>query len=92
MEITLKMKVTKTKDLGGGHLIESGGATWDETETSIRDRYPTRNGGLNPHSSSEIPLGDVAELVVFAADEDLLGAKELAGILCAVSASLQRKI
>ena len=86
------MKVTKTKDLGGGHLIESGCATWDETEPSIRDRFPTRNGGFNPHSSSEIPLGDVAELVIFAADEDLLEPKELAGILCAVSAALQRKI
>ncbi len=86
------MKVLKTKDFGGGHLLEAGKSTWDEDEMSVRDRYPTRNGGFNPHSSSEIPLGDVPELVIFAAEQDLLAPNELTEILCAVSASLRRKL
>lgn len=86
------MKVEKTKDLGGGHLVESGRATWDESQTSIRNRYPTKNGGFNPRNSSEIPLDDISELIVFAAEQDLLSAKELSEVLCATSSSLSRKI
>lgn len=86
------MKVLKTKDFGGGHLLEAGKSTWDDSEISIRDRYPARNGRFSSHSSSEIPLGDVPELVVFAAEQDLLAPNELAEILCAASAALRRKI
>jgi len=86
------MKVTKTKDLGGGHLIEVGASTWDEKQMSIRNRYSTVNGGFSPRSPSEIPLDDISELMVVAADEDLICAEELARIMCAVSASLKRKL
>jgi len=86
------MKVKKTKDLGGGHLVEVGSSTWDEYQTSIRNRYQISKGGLSNRGLSEISLDDVFELMIVAADEDLLEAKKLAKILSAVSASLQRKI
>lgn len=86
------MRVERTKDLGEGHLLESGWATWDDSQTSIRNRYPTKNGGFNPHSSSEIPLDDISELAVFAAEQDLLNPKELLEIICSASASLSRKM
>jgi hypothetical protein len=85
------MKVEQTKDLGGGHLLEAGRATWDESQVSIRDRYPTCNGGFTPGSSSEIPMGDISELAVFAAEQNLLSQSELVNIHCAVSASLARR-
>ena len=66
------MKVERAKDLGEGYLLEAGRATWDESQTSIRDRYPTRSGGFNPHSSSEIPLADISELAVVAVEQNLL--------------------
>jgi len=85
------VNVIKTKDLGDGHLLEAGNATWDEMQISVRNRYPTRNGGFNPHSSSEIPLEDVAEIAVFSCDQDLLEQKQLVRILYAVSLALRRK-
>ena len=72
------MQITKSKDLSDGHLIEIGKATWDDTQTSVRNRYPTKTGGFSPRSSSEIPLGDIPEIVTVVAEEDLLSLKELA--------------
>lgn len=57
------MKVVKTIDLGKGHKIEFGEATWDASDTSIRNRYPTSTGGFSPRSSSEIPIDDIKILV-----------------------------
>ncbi|RYX83148.1 hypothetical protein EON73_03980 [bacterium] len=53
------MKVEKTVELGNGHKIEFGKATWDVRATSLRNRYPTATGGFSPRSSSEIPIEDV---------------------------------
>ena len=86
------MKVTKTKDLGDGHKIEIGKATWDEEDTSIRNRYPTSTGGFSPHSSSEIPLHDVPEIVSMVIDEDLLSPKELCDLINGISKSIERQI
>lgn len=57
------MKVEKTIELGNGHRIEFGKATWDEDSVSIRNRYPTSTGGFSPRSSSEIPIEDVKIIV-----------------------------
>jgi hypothetical protein len=88
------MDVTKSVDLGDGHKIEIGKATWDETKTqiSIRDRYPTSTGGFSPHSSSELPLGDIKEITTVVAAEDLLKPKDLAEMIAALSASLGRQV
>jgi hypothetical protein len=53
------MKVEKTIELGNGHKIEFGKATWNASATSLRNRYPTSKGGFSPRSSSEIPIEDV---------------------------------
>lgn len=88
------MKVTKSKPNPKypGHTIEIGKATWDDQETSVRNRYPTKTGGFSPRSSSEIPLRDVKEIVVVVADEDLLDPKEIAEMISALSDSLSRKV
>nr|CAP47606.1 putative integron gene cassette protein [uncultured bacterium] len=86
------MEVRRTIDLGDGHSIEVGTPTWDDsgTQTSIRSRYPTANGGFSPRSSSEIPLGDVRHIAIAAADDDLLSQQEIAEIMRALSESLLR--
>jgi hypothetical protein len=61
------MQVKEKVDLGDGHFIEFGSSTWDETQESIRNRYPTSTGGFSPHSSSEMPLGDLEELILASA-------------------------
>ncbi len=58
------MNVERTIDLGNGHKIEFGIATWDEDSTSVRNRYPTSTGGFSPRSSSEIPIEDVKIIVI----------------------------
>lgn len=57
------MKVEKVIELGNGHKIEFGKASWNEQATSLRNRYPTKNGGFSPRSSSEIPIEDVKILL-----------------------------
>lgn len=57
------MKVEKTIELGNGHKIEFGKATWDENVVSIRNRYLTKNNRFSPRSSSEIPIADVKIIV-----------------------------
>lgn len=85
------MDVTKTKHLGNGHSIEIGKATWDNTEVSIRNRYPTSTGGFSPRSSSELPIDDVGELVTVVADEDLYPPKRLAELIKILAESIERQ-
>jgi hypothetical protein len=88
------MQVTKSKPIPNcaGHTIEIGKATWDDQETSVRNRYPTKTGGFSPRSSSEIPLGDVKEIVTVIADNDLLTPREITDMIVALSGSLSRKV
>ena len=86
------MEVRTTKDLGDGHLIEVGNATWDGNETSIRNRYPTSTGGFSPRSSSEIPLEDVSEILTVAVDENLLRPAVLVDLMVLISGSLKRQL
>ncbi len=85
------MDVTKTKRLGNGHSIEIGKATWDNTEVSIRNRYPTSTGGFSPRSSSELPIDDVGELVTVVADEDIYPPKRLAELIKILAESIKRQ-
>lgn len=84
------MRVRESVDLGNGHLIEIGAATWDENTTSVRNRYPTSTGGFNPRSSSEIPLDDIEYLVVAVGERDLLDVPTCARIISILSASVAR--
>lgn len=85
------MNVRETEDLGNGHLIEIGEATWDNKQTAVRIRYPTSNGGFNPHTSSEIPLSDLAPIVMAVAQRDLLDPATTARLIEALAASLMRR-
>ena len=85
------MEVRDSVDLGDGHLIEIGDATWEESQTSIRNRYPTSTGGFSPRSSSEIPIGDIEPLTVALADRDLLDVSTCARILGALASSIARR-
>ncbi len=85
------MEVRETIDLGGGHLIEIGGATWEPSHTSIRNRYPTSTGGFSPRSSSEIPIGDIEPLAIALAERDLLDVSTCARIAAALALSVARR-
>lgn len=75
------MKVQKEIDLGGGHKIEFGKASWDNTKTSIRNRYPTSTGGFSPRSSSEIPIEDLKPLVIEAIKNGYVNKPDLIEII-----------
>jgi hypothetical protein len=85
------MNVQQQLNLGGGHVIEIGEATWDPSHHSIRNRYPTATGGFRPHSSSEVPMCDLAPMVTFAAQHDQLSASECAEIIMELAASIKRQ-
>lgn len=84
------MQVKMTGDLGNGHMIEIGQATWDETKTSVRNRYPTSNGGFSPRSSSEIPMVDIVKIVEFIAENNCLTTNDCARMIEALAKSIQK--
>jgi hypothetical protein len=99
------MKVHDSVDLGNGHLIEFGQATWDAVRKSqlfggtveswrdsLRNRYPNETGGYNRVGSSEIPLRDVAAIAVETLQRDLLSPEETTRILQAAQSSINRRV
>lgn len=86
------MKVQDQVDLGNGHLIEIGQSTWDDGEISVRNRYPTANGGYNWNSSSEIPLNDLRPIVEAIAERDLFDVSTTALLIEVLAASLTRRL
>ena len=86
------MKVQDTINLGNEHVIEIGDATWDSSQTSVRNRYPTSNGGFSPRSSSEIPLGDLGPIVTALAQRDLLDIATITQMIETLAASLGRLV
>ena len=86
------MKVTDSVRLDDRHSIEFGYATWDGgTSLSVRDRWATANGGFSPHSSSEIPLGSIPDIIIETAKRDLLDVQTAARIIEALAASISRR-
>jgi hypothetical protein len=86
------MNVQQTLDLGDGHLIELGEATWDpQNARSVRDRWPTATGGFSPRSSSEVPMSSLVPMLTFAAQHDELSAAECAEIIIALANSIRRQ-
>ena len=88
----MQVDKSKTRVLGHGHSIEVGKSTWDDTETSIRNRYSTANGGFNQAGSSELPIDDVFQIVKVTIEEDLLSPKVLSELVGIVSDSLKRQV
>jgi hypothetical protein len=85
------MNVHQTIDLGNGHLIEFGDATWDSNQTSVRDRYPTSTGGFSPRSSSETPIRDIARLAVETLGQNLMTTEEATRLIQAAQDFLGRQ-
>ncbi len=85
------MKVEKTIELGNGHKIEFGKATWDESTVSLRNRYLTSNGGFSPRSSGEIPIEDIKILVKESIKNGFVSNAELIEIaeLCIITLKLK---
>lgn len=86
------MDVTDEVDLGNGHKIEFGRSSWDPSAESIRNRYPTSSGGFSPHSSSELPIEDLAPLVMEAARRDKIDKKAAAQIIRELATSIERQV
>lgn len=85
------MKVQQVLDLGQGHLVELGQATWNWDCRSIRNRYPTATGGFSPRSSSEIPIEDLPDLIKFAATHDALSAEQCVEIVKHLTECIRRQ-
>ena len=86
------MKVEQGIDLGKGHSVEIGAATWDAKDRSVRNRYQTASGGFSPHSSSEVPVGDLVPMLELVAKCDELSVAQCARIINALSASILRQV
>jgi hypothetical protein len=82
--------ITTTPAPGNGHRIEFGRSTWNLDEWSVRNRYPTRNGGFSPRSSSEIPLRDIQLIVAALAEQDRIEPQALVAMIEVLAASLAR--
>ena len=74
-----------------GRVFEFGEATWNPRQMSVRNRYPTRNGGFSPRSSSELPIGDLRRIIEAVAQEDILEPEDIAAMISALSDSLGRR-
>ena len=89
------MNVQQTIELGNGHSVEIGVASWctgAENEISVRNRYSTRDGRFNLRASSELPLEDLQTLIRTVADSDLLDEGSCAELIMVLSRSIQRQI
>ena len=86
------MNVFSEVTVAEGHTIEVGQATWDESATSIRNRYVTKNGGFSPRSSSELPIEDLVALMEVAASSDFLPIADCATIITALAGSVTRQL
>jgi hypothetical protein len=83
------MNVLDRVSLEEGHQIEFGKSTWNPEVKSIRNRYPTSNGGFSPHSSSEIPLGDLELIVTTSAKRGWIDVATITRIAVELQATLE---
>ena len=86
------MQVQHIVNLGEGHSIEFGQATWNSEAMSIRNRYTTSNGGFSPHSSSELPIEDVSLIVLETLRRDLFSIAETMDIAQGALESIRRRL
>jgi hypothetical protein len=67
-------------------------ATWNSKDRSVRNRYQTASGGFSPHSSSEVPVGDLVPMLELVAKYDELSVAQCASIIGTLSASILRQV
>lgn len=89
---TVKVNPLLTQQIDEHHQIEIGGASWDETETSIRRRYDNpESGRFSPHGSSELPLYALNDLIRVASENDILDPDSCLRMIQNLAASLARQ-
>lgn len=89
----MKVEWTRVVNEESGHAIEisaPGGSSWGGDQRSIRNRYPTRDGGFSPRSSSEFPTCDLEHLVVAAADNGIVEPDAAVAMISALAQMLAR--
>lgn len=85
------MNVQHILQLGNGHSIELGEATWDNNARSVRSRYKTSTGGFSPRSSPETPIYDLVPMLQLVAKHDELSPVECAEIISVLAESIKRQ-
>lgn len=85
------MKVAHISIITDRHTIEIGGATWDEDERSVRDRWDLPDGRFSPRCSSEIPMESLVPIMEFVAKHNELSVAQCADIIAALAASISRR-
>ena len=84
------MEVKDSTPKSGGHKIEWGKATWNNSEKSIRNRYDnTTTGKFNKTGSSEIPWEDFKMMIKESIARGELNNIELGEILNDISTKLK---
>jgi hypothetical protein len=53
------------EEMGDGYEVQIGRATWDEDATSVRFRYPDKNGRTS-RASPEVPIELLAPMIELA--------------------------
>jgi len=86
------MDVEAKHIVGKGHSIEFDNSTWDKKQKSVRNRYTTAKGGFSPHSSSEMPITDVASMAIQTLNRDFLSLNDALAVLDAAVRSVRRKV
>jgi hypothetical protein len=85
------MDVDEHVDIEDGYSIEWGTSSWSDHSLSVRNRYETSTGGFSPHSSSELPIGDLEHLIVESAKRDHIDPDTAARMIEALAASISRQ-
>jgi hypothetical protein len=84
------MKVNDSIKVSDNHSIEWGGATWDETDFSIRNRYNTDTGKFNQAGSSELPWHDFLLMIKESINRDKFSNVELSQILTEIANKISK--
>ena len=85
------MNVTDRVVLRPGHSIEFGDATWNSAVRSVRNRYDNEEGTFSPRGSSELPIPDLAHIIVHSARRDIIDVDDAERMIGALVASIARQ-
>lgn len=86
----ITMKVKEREPMGEGHSIEWGDSSWDDGAVSVRNRYENSSGRFDPHSSSEIPIGDLRHIVIESAKRGYIDDNEALEMIKELAASVRQ--
>tara|TARA_Y100000780_G_scaffold209671_1_gene207383 strand:- start:355 stop:615 length:261 start_codon:yes stop_codon:yes gene_type:complete len=85
------MEVKESTSKNGGHSVEWGNATWNNSEKSIRNRYDNvSTGKFNKSGSGEIPWEDFKIMIKESISRGQFDNSELGEILDEISTKLKK--